>query len=419
MSRRSRFLSALNHQNSDAVPVDFGSTSVTGIHVSVVEALRAHYGLEAGPVKVVEPYQMLGELDVGLLDAMGVDVVGLVPRMTMFGFPNEGWRPFRMPWGQEVLVPEGFKTSRQANGDLLMHPCGDLSAPPSARMPYNGFFFDTISRQPPIDEDRLDPEDNLEEFQPVRDDDVRHFATELARLRVGSRGVIATFGGTAFGDIALIPAPFLKNPKGIRDVEEWYVSTVSRRDYIHCVFQKQCEIAIKNLARLFAEIGDAIDAVFICGTDFGTQNSCFCSPDTFEELYAPYYSAVNDWIHKHTAWKTFKHSCGAVEPFMSSFIKAGFDIVNPVQCSASGMDPLRLKEQYGEDIVFWGGGVDTQSTLPFGTPEEVRAQVLDRCELFSEQGGFVFNTVHNVQAKTPVDNVVAMLEAVQEFNGRA
>ena len=158
--------------------------------------------------------------------------------------------------------------------------------------------------------------------------------------------------------------------------------------------------------------------MFLCGTDFGTQTSSFCSVATFRELWLPYYKRLCDWIHRHTTWKVFKHSCGSVERFYESFIDAGFDIVNPVQCSATGMDPEVLKARYGDRLVFWGGGVDTQKTLPFGTPAEVREQVLRRCEIFAPGGGFVFNAIHNIQAGTPVENVVAMFDAVHEFNGR-
>ena len=161
-----------------------------------------------------------------------------------------------------------------------------------------------------------------------------------------------------------------------------------------------------------------MDAVFLCGTDFGTQTSSFCSAATFRELYLPYYRQVNGWIHKHTQWKTFKHSCGSVERFIPSFIEGGFDILNPVQCSAAAMGAEHLKCTYGDGLVFWGGGVDTQKVLPFGTSAEVRRQVLERCKTFSASGGFVFNSIHNIQARTPVDNIVAMINAVHEFNGR-
>ena len=220
------------------------------------------------------------------------------------------------------------------------------------------------------------------------------------------------------GDIALVPAPFLKQPKGIRDVTEWYISTSLRRDYIHKIFEKQTEIALANLSRIYAVVGHNVDVVFTCGTDFGTQTSSFCSVETFRSLYFPYYRQVNDWIHKNTPWKTFKHSCGAVEKFIDSFIEAGFDVLNPVQCSATGMEPEKLKEKYGDRIVFWGGGIDTQKVLPFGTPAQVRAQVLERCRIFSRNGGFVFDSIHNVQAGTPVENIVAMVDAVHEFNGQ-
>jgi hypothetical protein len=345
-----------------------------------------------------------------------VDTCGVYPYTTMFGFPNEGWRECRLPWGQVVLVSEHFQTTTDANGDLLIYPEGDRQAPPSGRMPTGGYFFDTIIRQPPLDENNLQPEDNLEEFTPISDAALRYLEAAVKQAALTGRAVFASLSGTAFGDIALVTAPFLKYPRGIRDVAEWYVSTATRRTYLHAVFARQCEIALANLACIYAVVGNAVDVVFVCGTDFGTQTSSFCSPATFDSLYAPYYQEVNRWIHAHTHWKTFKHSCGAVEPFISHFIEAGFDILNPVQCSAKGMDPQHLKTRYGEQIVFWGGGVDTQRVLPFGAPAEVRAQVLERCALFSKGGGFVFNAVHNVQAGTPTANIVAMFEAVKEFN---
>jgi len=410
---------ALVHQTPDQVPLEFSATAVTGMHVTCVADLRDHYSLEKQPVKVWEPYQMLGWIDEDLRDALGLDVDGLLARNTLFGFPNENWKEFTTLWGQDVLVSEHFKTTTDANGDLLLYPEGDTSAPPSGRMPVEGFYFDTIIRQEPIVEENLNPEDNLEEFGPISDEDLKHFKNEVARIADSPRARIGSFGGTGLGDIALVPAPFLKHPKGIRDVEEWYISTVTRQDYIHQVFSRQCEIALENLEKLREVVGDVIDVFFVCGTDFGTQLSTFCSPETFDALYAPYYKQINDWVHRHTNWKTFKHSCGAVESLLSRIIASGFDIVNPVQCSAAGMEPGKLKERYGDRLVFWGGGVDTQKTLPFGTPEEVRREVLQRCEIFSKDGGFVFNSIHNVQMNTPVANIVAMIDAVKEFNGEA
>ncbi len=417
MTSRGRVTAALAHKQPDRVPVDFGGTPVTGIHVTVVAALREHYGLEKKPVKVIEPGQMLGEIDEELKTAIGIDVEGVYRLTAKWGIRQERWKPWRLD-GVEVLVSGDFNPTLDANGDTLMYPQGDVTARPSSRMPEGGYFFDNIVYQEPIDEDRLDPADNLEEFGPIAEDELAHLEKEARRARATGRAVIASFGGTALGDIALVPGVQLRRPKGIRDVTEWYISTRSRRDYIHKVFAGQCEIALANLARIHERVGDNVDAVMLCGTDFGTQTSSFCSVATFRELWLPYYRELTGWIHKHTGWKVFKHSCGAVAKFLPSFIEAGFDILNPVQCSAAGMDPRLLKETYGKELVFWGGGVDTQQALPFGTPEQVRAQVLERCEIFSRHGGFVFNTIHNVQARTPIDNVAAMLEAVAEFNGR-
>jgi hypothetical protein len=389
------------------------------MHATCVAGLRQYFGLENRPVKIHEPYQMLGLIGDDLQSALGLDVEGVFPRKTMFGFANHDWKPWRMPDGLEVLVSEDFRVTVDAAGNTLIYPEGDTSVAPSGRMPRDGYFFDSIMRQPPIDEDRLNPDDNLEEFAPIADEEVEYFRQEVERASATGRAVMANFGGTAFGDIALVPGPFLKHPKGIRDVSEWYMTTSSRRDYVHRIFDRQCEIAIGNLARIHAAVGDKVDAVFICGTDFGSQTSAFCSAQTFRDLYFPYYRRLLDWIHKNSRWQCFKHSCGSVVRFIPLFIEAGFDILNPVQCSALGMEAPGLKAQFGDRLTFWGGGVDTQRTLPFGSPEEVRQQVLERCEVFAVGGGFVFNSIHNLQARTPVANIVAMFDAIREFNGAA
>lgn len=414
---RERLKKTLNHQEPDRIPIDFGGMPTSGIHASCVAELREYYGLEKRPVKILEPFQMLGWIEEDLKEAMGIDTTALFGRSTMFGFPLGDWKPYLFN-GQEVLVPGKFNVTTDERGDTLIYPEGDMTVPASGRMPKGGYFFDCIVRQEPIDEEKLDPANNTEEFGPIGEADLEYLAQASVEAEATGRGVTGNLGGTAFGDIALVPGPQMRHPKGIRDVSEWYVSTASRQEYVHAVFERECEIALENLAKIYAVVGERIQVAYICGTDFGTQTSAFCSVRTFNNLYAPYYKRVNDWIHTHTGWKTFKHTCGAIYKFVPALIEAGFDILNPVQCSATGMDPEQLKANYGKEIVFWGGGVDTQKVLPFGTPEEVREQVLRRCEIFAPGGGFVFNTIHNVQAQTPVKNLVAMIDAVHEFNGR-
>jgi len=366
-------------------------------------------------VKVTEPYQMLGEIASDLREALGVDVVGLSSPKTFFGYRNEGWKPWTLFDGTPVLVPEQFNTEPEPNGDILQYPEGDRSVPASGRMPKGGWYFDAIIRQEPLDDAKLNVEDNLEEFGPISEADLEYFRCEAERLyKETDKAILANFGGTGFGDIALVPAPWLKHPKGVRDVEQWYISTVMRRDYIYRVFERQCEIALSNLERIYSVVGDRVSVVFVTGTDFGAQNGPFISPQTYRELYKPFHKQVNDWVHQHTTWKTFIHSCGSVRALIDDFVEAGFDILNPVQCSAAHMDPHELKDAYGSRLVFWGGGVDTQNTLPFGTPEDVRKEVRKRIKIFGAGGGFVFNTTHNVQARTPVENVLALYETVKE-----
>lgn len=418
MNSRQRVFAALNHQTPDRVPLDLGASAVTGMHVSSVYKLRQALHLDAPgtPVKVVEPYQMLGEIAPDLIAALGVDVLPLGGPRTMFGFPNQNWKPWTFFDGTPVLVPEAFNTDPEPNGDILMYPEGDKSVPPSGHLPAGGFYFDAIVRQPPIDEANLDPLDNLEEFGPISDADLAHFARESARLfEQTDQAILASFGGTAFGDIALVPATQLKHPKGIRDVAEWYMSTVSRRKYVEQVFERQCEIGLANLEKIHRVVGERVAAAFVTGTDFGTQSGPFISPKTYRELYLPFHKQVNDWIHSHTSWKSFIHSCGSVIHFIPDFITAGFDILNPVQTSAAGMDAQALKERFGDQLTFWGGGIDTQKVLPFGTPDEVRRMTEERLRIFGAQGGFIFNTIHNVQAGVPTANLLALYESFNQW----
>ena len=417
MTSRERVGVALSHREPDRVPVDFGSGPTTGIQVNTVYRLRQALKLDepGTPVKVIEPFQMLGEIKPDLIEALGLDFVALGSTRTFFGFKLEGWTPWTTFDGTPVLVPEGFNTDPEPNGEILLYPEGDKSAPASGRMPKDGWYFDEIIRQPRIDDDNLNVQDNLEEFGPISDEDLEHLRTEAERLHSETdKAILGTFGGTSFGDIALVPAPWLRHPKGIRDVAEWYMSTVTRRDYVYEVFDGQCEIGIANLEKIHQAVGDRVTVAFVSGADFGAQNASFISPDAYRDLFKPFHKRVNDWIHANTKWKTLIHTCGSVRALMEDFIDAGFDVMNPVQCSAANMGPAELKEEFGDRIAFWGGGVDTQRTLPFGTPDEVRKEVRERVKTFGPGGGFIFNSIHNIQARIPIENILAMFEAVRE-----
>jgi len=415
MNGRQRVAAAIAHQDTGVIPIDFGSTSVTGMHVKQVAALRDHYGLEKRPVRVCDPYQMLGEIDAELQEIIGVDCIPVRGRWDLFNIDETRLHEQVTPWGQPVLIAEDIDLTTDAQGDAYIYPAGDKSCPPSGRMPAKSYFFDAIERKLDVDDDALDPAENLEEYQPLSDDDLRFFADASITAAATGQAVVGNFPGVGLGDIAFTPGAGLRDPKGIRSTEEWYMSIAIRQEYIMEVFDRQIDVGIANFERLWDAIGENVDIVLTCGTDFGTQNSQFCSVDTFQKVWFPYYKRLNDWIHEHTTWKIMKHSCGSIVPLIPYFIDAGFDIINPVQINAKGMDPRWLKTTYGDQVTFWGGGVDTQRVLPFGTPADVRDHVREQCRIMGAGGGFVFDAVHNVQANVPTENVVAMVETLREL----
>jgi hypothetical protein len=419
MTSRERLIKTLNHETPDRLVVDLGAGGQTGIGAVALHRLNQRLlGKNAPLVKISEPYQMLGEVDELLRRKLHLDVAPVNGPGTLFGFRNENWKPITLPDGTPVQVAEKFVYTEDHEGAWLIYPQGDTSVPPSAKMPLKSYFFDALDRQKLFNEEELKAEDNCEEFAVLTQEEVDFYRKQAKGLYEKTEyGIYMTLPGMGFGDIALVPATFLKNPKGIRSVEEWYMSTLTRPDFIMKVFEKQAQIALKNIELLAEAVGDYVQVVFVSGTDFGMQNGLFTSLESYRELFQPFHKMVNDKIHQLTNWKTFIHTCGAIYDLIPDLIDAGFDILNPVQISATGMDPRRLKNEFGPHITFWGGGVDTQSTLPFGTPGEVYKEVLKNIEILAENGGYVFNTVHNIQSNVPIENILAMYRAVNHFRG--
>jgi len=418
MTSRERLIKTLNHEDPGKVVVDLGSSLVTGISASALARLRKALGLEEKIVRVSEPFQVLGEVEEDVRQALGVDVVPVASPYTMFGYRNEGWKPWKLQDGTDVLVGEGFIVKTGEDGIIFIYPQGDTTVSPCAKMPKGGFYFDNIVRQEEIVEDKLNARKDFEDDYKVFSDDVLRYIEEQTNYYYNNTDYGLNGGNflCGLGDFAALPGPGIKNPKGIRTPEEWLIAHYTLSDYIKEAYDFQTEIALKNLELYRQAVGDKIQTIQICGTDFGTQRSEFISPDMYREFYKPYHKKLNDWVHRNTSWKTFYHTCGSNVRLLDDFVEAGVDIINPVQCSAAGMDPVFLKEKYGGKLVFWGAGVDTQNTLPFGSPEEVKAEVMERLRIFAPGGGFVFNTIHNIQWQTPVENIIAMFEAIKEFN---
>lgn len=418
MTSRERLIKSLNHQQPDRVPLDLGATSQTGISASTLYKLRRALGLKEKPITVHEPFQILGMVDEDILQKLGADVVGLWNPSNFMGVRNGNWKPWSMPDGTPTMVAGGLEFDVDEKGITYAYPQGDRSARPSMKLPEGGYFFDNIDRSGDMDEDNLDAKrDYADDFSIFTDEDAKYFEKESKRLFEETQyGIVGMCGGGGFGDVATLPAPWLKNPKGIRKMEDWLVAHLLYPDYILELFEMQSDIAVKNLEIYKQAVGDRVQVIWLSGTDFGTQQREFTSPENYRKFYKPFHKKLNDWVHHNTNWKTFYHTCGSIVNLLDDMVEAGIDILNPVQCSACGMDPKMLKEKYGDKLVFWGGGVDTQHTLPFGTPDEVSRQVKERLEIFSKDGGFVFNTIHNIVGKTPVENLLAMYEAVRKFN---
>ena len=419
MNSRERLIKTLNHEDPGKVVVDLGSTAITGINANALAKLRRALHLEERKIKISEPLQLLGLVEEDVLEALKVDVVDITTNGTMYGFENTGWKPWKLQTGLDVLVPEKFNTTVDEHGHTYLYAQGDTNFPPASKMPKGGHYFDHITRgNIEFDEDTdTAREDYKDDFGILTDEALRRLENRCNDVfNNTSYGMIGGGALAGLGDFALIPGPNVKSPKGIRDIADFMMAHHIVPNYILELYEMQTEIAIEN-AKLFKQAcGDKLQAIIISGTDFGTQNGPFMSVDNFRLFYKPFYKKINDWVHENTNWKTFYHTCGSVTTFLQDFYEMGVDILNPVQLSASGMDGKMLKEQWGDKFTFWGGGVDTQKTLPFGTPDEVYKEVYERLQLFSQNGGFVFNPVHNIQGQTSAENMMAMFKAINDFN---
>ena len=403
MTSRERVLAALNHREPDRVPIDLGGSFVTGIAAQSLERLRRRLGLEDRPVKVYDVMQMLGEVELDLAERFQVDVLPVEPPSLTLGVRRGDWKPWRLFDGTNVLVPGQFNVTVSPEGDWLLRNPSRPDGPPVARMPKDGFYFDSIDyggwnpdfRPPDLARLRA----NLKGWL-LSDETLRYMQDHARALRRSSDKalLLGSWGATGMHYVG-------------RLVEFWCLLAEDPA-YVRDLFMLSTEAAIKNLEMMWQAIGRDVDIIAITGLDYGTQRREWFSPEVFREVYVPPLQEQFTWIHKYTPWKIFEHSCGSIPNLIGDLVDAGLDALNPVQTSAAGMDPAWLKKTFGDRLTFWGGGVETQSTLAFGTPAEVRAEVAERLRIFAPGGGFVFNPVHNIQANTPPENIIAAYETV-------
>lgn len=413
MTSRERVLAAIAHREPDQVPVDLGSTGSSGISAIAYSRLRELLGIERGHVDVYDVVQEVAQPEDWALDRFGVDVVDLG---RVFNLRDEDWKDGLLPSGAKCRYPAWFewKTDLEGARDVF-----DGDGTHIARMPASAAFFDQtcfpyldgwpkdLSGLPKAMSKvmwsalPLSPWDKSGE--PGFWATLRRGAEEL-RAR-SERAIMVSLGCNLF-----------EWGTWLRRLDNFLVDVMVDPEMVETFLDALLEIHMATLAKVCEHLGDVVDVVRFCD-DLGTDQGPFMDPESYRRLFKPRHKKLCEYAHSHSRMHTFIHSCGSIDQMIPDLIEVGIEIVNPVQTNCRGMEPEKLKREFGKDVTFWGGGVDTRAVLNRGTPEEVRRQALERLAIFGKGGGYVFNTIHNILPDVPPENVVALFDAVKEFNG--
>ena len=406
MNSRERVLKAVNFQKPDRVPIDLGAMRASGINAVVYDNLKKRMGINT-PTKIHDTMQILAEVEMEVLERLHVDVVPL-------DASDAAWVHQDAHRGVKKRLFCGLDVYFQPNTNITLEKDGSWAlrnaAGKFAHMPKDGFYFDFI--RPTMASKRIDPN----AFQPsdtVGDEELEIMAQHAKFLYENTDKAILGWGEciSMVGMSALLADNITQG-----SLDEWLVMLMTEKETAHDMMGRWVDAVIEQIKLYHQAVGDYCFAWGVGSDDAGTQIGEFIAPDLFVEMVKPYYKRLCDWIHANTNWKTFLHSCGSIYHYISEWIDAGIDILNPVQISAVNMEPERLMKDFGGRIVFWGGGCDTQKVLPLGTPDEIREHVRHNLSFFdSGNGGYVFTQVHNIQQNVPVENVEAMFAAAHEF----
>jgi uroporphyrinogen decarboxylase len=380
LNSRKRVQLALDHREPDRVPFDLGGTVVTGINVNAYRNLRRYLGLPEIEPTIVDILQQIAKVDDDVMDRMAVDVRNVSPRSS-------------------------------ATYRIEIHDCGDYTCFHDEfrigwRMPKDGgHYYDMYEH--PLSGDQVTPDD-VDRFpwpdplDPARFAGLKEAAQRV--LRDEQRAVV----------IGSMSAGIMEIYAWLRGFQDHFTDLAGNPKLAARFLDRILEMHLAYWGRVLEIVGDDID-VAMTADDMAGQQAMLISPRTYRNLCKPRHKELFEFIHKHSRAKIFFHSCGAIRPVIPDLIEIGCDILNPVQVSAAGINTRELKKEFGRDLVFWGGGVDTQVILGSGTPEQVREETRRRIEDLMPGGGFVFNTVHNIQGNVPPQNIVAMWETLQKF----
>jgi len=411
MNSRERVLSALNYTQPDKVPIDCGGHRSSSFSIQAYRNLREHLDLPKSNLYVHDVIQQLVLTEDDVLDRFGIDVVDFGR-----GFMKDDtyWKDWTMHDGTQVKIPKHVDLRNDGKDTLMYNSKGKPIAIQKEFCPY--FEQIVFPREDDDSDDFSNLRDNFSDVMwfevgappaPLgfEGDDLTARKNSSKELRNSTdKAVYALFGGT-----------FFEGAQFIFRMDNALFNLAGEPELMHKFMDEMLEIYMANLEKFLEAHGDDIDIIGF-GDDLGMQTGPQISPQMYREFLKPRHTVL--WNHAKKLkphLKTCLHCCGSIEPLLRDIIDAGMDSMNPVQTSCTGMDLVTLKKEYGRDITFWGGGCDTQTILPTGTPQQVREHVMRNLDVLFDDGGFVFQQVHNILANVPPENVVAMFNAVREY----
>lgn len=415
MTSRERVLAALAHKTTDKVPVDLGATPSSGISAIAYSNLLKHIGREDLPVLVYDVVQQLAQPDMSIIDMFGADVLDVG---RSFDTEPSDWTPTVLANGGKAYYPKFFKPVPQGDGSYNCYD--DDGKRILARMPEGATFFDQ-TYFPYLDGYPADYS-NLPEAMskvmwsrytvgPWHHSDEDGFWEKLRanciKLRETTDKALLLGCGCNLFEWGTF----------VRRMDNFLMDLYLDPDEVERLLDALLASHLATLEKVCKYVGDVVDFIKF-GDDLGTMTGPFMDPDTYRKLFKPRLKQLCDYVKSHSSMHTYLHSCGSISMLLPDIIDAGIEVINPVQTNARGMEPEFLKKEFGADVTFWGGGIENVGVLNGDDPARIREQVLERMEILSEGGGFVFNTVHNILPDVPPQNVITMFDAVKEFNSR-
>ena len=398
MNSRERVLTALAHQEPDRVPIDLGASLVTGINAVTYYHLKRYLKLDDRPVQVSDIILQLAEVEEPVRQRFGVDVVGLPLLEPLPNVRNIRWKPWTLPDGSPALISADFEPEVTERGDILIRAADGSVA---QWMPAATYHF--LPKDAPLAQATRE---DLERFEPHRLSDQELEWLHRAARQLRDETDYAIFGW--FGGSLVEGAQFARGwVRFMQDLKQ-------APDLVAVLVEKLAQAALADLERYLDAVGEYIHVIGF-GDDLGVHNGLQFHPDLYRRLFKPHHRRLYNLVHERSQARVFLHSCGAVSDLLPDLIEIGVDILNPVQTSATGMEPQRLKDTFGDRLTFWGGGCCPQRVLPWGTTQEVEADVRGRLRALAPGGGYVFAPIHDIQPDVPPANVVAMYDAARRW----